>query len=355
MTVQPLRPVRPAPSATARAPAGSTDLVVTGIGVTCPATDEPAKLLDEGTGPDPGRTGEPSQPWFDVRSRLRGRGYKYLPPACHYLLVAARAALVDAALADAGDAFDQVPATGRGIVVGTNCATAALHHDMDRTVIESSADDLSPALAPFFSINLIAGRLSMEHAVKGFNLTLNTPRLAGLEAIQASARAVAAGRAGLVLAGATEAEPAEAGAVVLALQPRAASGGRSYGHCTVRTQFVPPRSLQTRHGRLGALERVAGLVGRWTEQPALHIYTDGSPVGALVSEALRRATGRDQPVLRPGAGCLTPLLRVAGLLANGHGTHLVIVATAEGHLGVAEVRCWPREPARTIPRSPGGH
>ncbi|HZM83223.1 MAG TPA: beta-ketoacyl synthase N-terminal-like domain-containing protein, partial [Candidatus Limnocylindrales bacterium] len=198
------------------------------------------------------RTSPPG--WFDYKTELGPRGYKYLPPALHYLLTAARHALADGVGA-------------AGVVLGTNSAVSALHAAMDRTVVQSHSAELSPMLAPYFSVNLAAGKLASEHRLTGFQLTLTSPRIAGLEAIQVAARALAMGRASCLLIAATEAAPdpaepgadrGEEGAVVLVARPlsnvdasgagvrsTAGSAGSSAalsggGTCRARTFFVPP-------------------------------------------------------------------------------------------------------------------
>jgi 3-oxoacyl-[acyl-carrier-protein] synthase II len=328
--------------------------MVTGIGVACPGTDDPARLLAAGVA-DPAADGS----WFDVRARLGGRGYKYLPPACHYLLAAARQAL-----ADAGGCLDRHLPTGRALAVGTTGAVAALHAEMDSTVVASSADALSPALAPFFSVNLVAGRVSMEHAIKAFNLTLNTPAVGGLEALQAGSRAVAAGRATLLLAGATEpaaarsagpgaagtgagaaAGGAPVGAVVLVVEPAPPAGVVGYGSCVTRTLFLPPRLLATPAGWRAAVARVQAEVERLVGPAAVagcHAFTAGSPVGAAVTAALGRAglPATQAPAgTVAGGGCLAPVLRVAGRLAAGGPAELVVATSAQGHVGLTLVRC----------------
>lgn len=271
---------------------------------------------------------------FDPKVELGFRGAKYLPAACQYLLAAAARAL-----ADAGGCLDAVDEERRGVAMGTNGAASALHHDMDRTVITTRAEDLSPLLAPFFSINLFGSRLAVQHGMKGFNLTITTPRVAGLEAIEIGARSLRLGRSSLLLAGATEAPPdpaepgtgsPEAGAVALVCEPpeaAAARGARVYGRCRVRTCFVPPR-------RAGdAAEALGGLI----EGPApVLAVLDDSPVSAAVAEALRCAG----PVERvpAGSGCLEPALRLAELLTRDEPARERLLAVATGHGNVALAR-----------------
>jgi 3-oxoacyl-[acyl-carrier-protein] synthase II len=201
------------------------DLVVTGIGVVSVWGDDPARL-DLRTSGTPAAADDG---WFDTAAELPGRGFRHAPSSCRYLLAATRRAVKDAGAA----AFAAVPEERRGMAVGTNNGNTALLEAMNETVTTSGADRLSPASAPFFSINTIAGRVAMEQGVKGWNLTLTTPMTAGLETVLAGTRAAVAGRCDVLLAGATEASvpglaesDCEAGAAVLVMEPRQAALAR---------------------------------------------------------------------------------------------------------------------------------
>lgn len=288
----------------------STDLVVTGIGVLDPAHG------------------------FDHRTELGPRGYKYLPTATQYLLAATKRAV-----AAAGDTLERVPEELRAAAVGTNCAASALHAGMDRTVLDGDANDLSPATAPYFSINLFGSRLATEHALKGFNLTVTSPRVAGLEAVQTGGRSVALGRAEWLVAGAAEealdpAEPgaggAESGAVALVLEPAAAAvarGGRVLGRCAVRTAFLPPTGLTPE--LVGA---VVEPVLAWAGRVPVRAVVDSSPV----ARALLAALGPDAAVVPAGSGCLRPVAEVAAVL-GGDRAELVVTAAAQGNVAFALV------------------
>ncbi|MCQ8194124.1 beta-ketoacyl synthase N-terminal-like domain-containing protein [Streptomyces rugosispiralis] len=295
---------------------------------------------------------------FDFRTALGRHGYKYLPAASQYFLAAAKRALAQAG----PDALEAVGPEQRGAAVGTNSAAVALHHRMDRTVTETGAGDLSPVTAPYFSINLFGSRLATEHDLKGFNLTLTSPRVAGLEALQTGQRALASGRARRLLAGATEealpeGEPgaglSEAGAVALVLEPEPAArsrGAAALGRVGVRSFFLPPKAAASAEGaeHAAALLRDAlDALGHRPDRPlAVTAVLDGSPVGAAMAAALdekalggRALGGRalvGQPERVPaGAGALEPVARVAAALGapEGH-PHAVVTAAAEGNAAV---------------------
>ncbi|MGR3937887.1 beta-ketoacyl synthase N-terminal-like domain-containing protein [Streptomyces sp. BRA346] len=283
---------------------------------------------------------------FDFRDELGRRGYKYLPSASQYVLAAAKRALADAG----EDALTAAEPERRGAAVGTNSAATALHHAMDRTVTGAGAGELSPATAPYFSINLFGSRLATEHDLKGFNLTLTSPRIAGLEALQTGARALAAGRASRLLAGATEealpegepgAETSEGGAVALLLEPAAAvaeRGGRAYGRVGVRTFFLPPALAASASGAGAAAEALGDALAALGHRPGTPLTVtavlDGSPVGEAMAHAVDESAER----VPAGAGCLAPMATVAAALRSTPDTpHAVVTAAAEGNTAVCLV------------------
>ncbi|KUJ66213.1 3-oxoacyl-ACP synthase [Streptomyces albus subsp. albus] len=283
---------------------------------------------------------------FDYRSELGRRGYKYLPTASQYFLAAAKRALAETGQ----DALEAVDPERRGAAVGTNSSADGLHAQMDATVLETSAEDLSPLTAPYFSINLFGSRLAIEHALKGFNITLTSPRVAGFEALGIGARSLTLDRADWLLAGATEealpgsvpgAAASEAGAVALVLEPAAAvaaRGGRALGRLAVRTGFLPPAAAQGADGAALARELVAdaltALGGSLDQGLPVTAVVDDSPVGKAVAAALGEAAER----VPAGSGCLAPVLSVAAALTGeAAGPRAVVTAAAEGNVGVCLV------------------
>jgi 3-oxoacyl-[acyl-carrier-protein] synthase II len=298
-------------------PSAAIEITVTGTAAVLPAG--PARATAD---------------WFDYRRELGPHGYKHLPPAVRYLLAATRRALAATRPAEPGDA---PPPERYGMVVGTSNAVAGLHAAMDRTVVATGSADLSPALAPYFSVNLGGGRLAAEHSLKGFHVTLTTTRVAGLEAIEVAARALALGRADTLLAGVTEevldpAEPgapcSESGAVMLVVR-RPVPGAEHHGRCRVRTAFMPPPATASA-GRVLAAAITA--VGGRGDHPVVAVL-DSSRIG----EAIRAELG-ERARLRPaGAGCLAPLAQVAATLRDATKPTIVISAAAQGNLAVALV------------------
>lgn len=281
--------------------------------------------------------------WFDHRVRLGPRGYKYLPAAAQYLLAAARDAVAD------GGTPDAVPADRRGAALALNGGFAELFDTMDRRIaLESGAAALSPATAPFFAVSLLGSRLTAELGLKAFALTMASPKVAALEAVEAGGRALEAGRCDTLLVGAAEhrlpkspAGDGEQGAVALALEPRAAAearGARIRGTVAARSLFVPPgRELPAEL----VPEAVRRLLSDLDTTVEVHHVLDGSPFASAVAAAVDRAVGTSGRVTPAGAGCLAAAQALAGLLTGPPGTRLLTAATREGHAALALVRTRP--------------
>ncbi|MFF4254921.1 beta-ketoacyl synthase N-terminal-like domain-containing protein [Streptomyces sp. NPDC001663] len=301
--------------------------------------------IDAVTPPHPDATD-----WFDQRAEL-GRGYRHLPPSAQYLLAAVKRVL---ARQGVGEALLAVPEERRAVAVGTNHAVAGVHAEIDRATIAGEARLLSPTAVPYFSPNLIASRVAMEHALKGFSLAVHTPRTAALEALQAGLRAIRSGRADWLLAGATEvvapesdkaavsvrgaAEDGALALVVESAQAVTASGRRALGRIAVRSVFVPPR-------RAGEPEEVRAAIGVLLDGLS---YDTGADVrltgdGSVVALAVAAALGVEpEPA---GAGSLGPLQAVAAALTTRQ--------RPEGTRGPnrnAATAAWAR-PATTAPQT----
>ncbi|MFI0980726.1 beta-ketoacyl synthase N-terminal-like domain-containing protein [Streptomyces sp. NPDC021093] len=326
------------------------ELAVVGLGIVAPGVLGPGGAL--------AAAGEPVSGWFRAEVALPGRGYRRLPDACKYLLAASRLAV-----GDAGDRLARTEPNHRAAVVGINHTGAALLEELDHTIIREGADAMSPSASPFIAMSSFASRLSMEHGITGFNLTVNSPVTAGLEALQIAARAVAAGRARTVLVGAVEealspsqtlpparptAPRSEAGAVVLHCEPVVGDNAR-YGTCGARGAFL------AHHAAAGAAAAVlASLLG---DDPPDRIdaVLDDSAVGTAVARWLGRLC--DEVVLVPApaqAGCLLPLQRVLGLFAQEHAVptrRAVLAASAQGSIALADMTVAPRH---TAPSEGGG-
>ncbi|WP_198351576.1 beta-ketoacyl synthase N-terminal-like domain-containing protein [Streptomyces typhae] len=362
-------------------------LAVVGLGLVAPGVSGPADA--------PAPAGAVAPGWFEAESALPGRGYRRLPDACKYLLAASRLAV-----GDAGDRLAQTGRDHRGAAVAINNTGAALLEEMDHTIMRAGAEEMSPSSSPFIAMSSFASRLSMEHGITGFNLTVNSPVTAGLEALQIAARAVAAGRARAVLVAAVEealspsqtqsrrqprspvsgprppsaagawppptagawptsaadagpsaatgppsqasADGTEAGAAVLYCEP-VVGGYARYGTCGARGAFLDPESA----GR--DADAVLGPLLGDDPPGRIDAVLDDSAVGTAAARWLDRLTGGACEVVVVGApaqaGCLTPLQRVVGLFAQEHTAptrRAVLAASAMGTLAYAELTVAPR-------------
>ncbi|GHC68348.1 beta-ketoacyl synthase N-terminal-like domain-containing protein [Streptomyces flavofungini] len=313
------------------------ELAVAGLGLVAPGVSGPEEALTLGAEAAPG--------WFRAEVALPGRGYRRLPDACKYLLAASRLAV-----GDAGGRFAATERNLRGAAVAVNNTGAALLEELDHIIMRAGAEEMSPSSSPFIAMSSFASRLSMEHDITGFNLTVNSPVTAGLEALQIAARAIAAGRARAVLVGAVEEalSPAqstcpgsEAGAAVLHCE--AAVGGHArYGTCRARSAFLDPDAAAS-----NVAAALAPLVG--VDPPGrIDAVLDDSAVGTAAARWLDRLTGACEVVLVPSsaqAGCLVPLRRVMGLFAQEHTARTrraVLAASAQGTIAYAELTVAPR-------------
>lgn len=324
-------------------PAPAT-LAITALGIIAPGVDGPATALR----PTPDAPAD----WFDPATALPGKGYKKVPVGGQYLLAATRAALAadGAAVAAAGP-------ERTGVVVGTNNVGAETLESMDRTIIDAGAEELSPARGPFMAMSLFASRLSPEHQINGFNLTTNSPATAGIDALAIAARALAAGRASVLLVGAVEAAPpphrfsgpADRGAAMLICEPTAAAtarGAHVHGHCSARSAFLDPVAPDA----APVLERLVG--SQYSTDAAgsgeVDAVLDDSPVGAAVAQWLSAHVPADRLTLTrvvTDAGCLTPIRLLVGRLAAAAvprstaapvaQRRLILTASSHGNVAVA--------------------
>lgn len=294
-----------------------------------------------------------AEPWFDPATHLGPRGWRYLTPATRYVLAAAKLAMADARFDPATLPDEQV-----GVAIGTNFAAAPVVARFDEVVAATGADDISPAEAPSFSVNIPASQISMKHGLRAFNLTLTNPVVAGLEAVLTLRSALLRGRARAGIAGAVEERPDDTAAEALgagtagegvcclvlerdsdARDRDAPPGPEVLGGFSVFAGSGPPgRVLGPRLDRL-----LAGVTGdvpyaapggafplRDEVDAACREWAAGAGI-TLVDQALPGADGRDFTV--------SPLLRLTGLAAEP-GWGLVVAASPHGH--VSAVRLGPR-------------
>ncbi|WP_369137441.1 beta-ketoacyl synthase N-terminal-like domain-containing protein [Modestobacter versicolor] len=275
------------------------------------------------------------QDWFDVTERLGRRGYRYLPLPSQLAIAAGRDAAVGADPA--------LPPEQRTLWLGTASSASRVHAPLDATIRQSSSDELSPAAAPYFSVNLMAGRLASDLEARGGATTFTTPTTAGLDALAAAASALRLGRCARAVVVSVEVPPAAgqpplegeaAGAVAFSVvDAPAGTTVPGLADVTVRRGSWRPDTL---------LDDVSSLVQE-------HVRVAGpAPVAvdlhavpqahALIADAgLADHLGVPVRLTAVTAGGLAPAAAVAAAVLDG-APRIVLVAGAMGHLAAVLVR-----------------
>lgn len=344
-----------------------TDIVISGLGPV--STYGTGRTEPAGTPVDPGAAGG-SQRWlrsledFDPARWLGRKGWRFLPPAARYAMVAARLADEDArSRGDDGDT---------GVVVGTNFAADETVDRFDQAVLAEGARGISPLEAPNFSINVAASQISIDLGHRAFNITLTDLFVAGSCAVWTACQALEDGRATAALAGAVEGRPPraatgslapvldEGAACLMRLEHAgraAARDARPYGRVVAGAQLFVPVAVTAGADRVDALahpvldelaaalppgpvtvdvcrppasqraEAVAAAVIRWTRQRLDTALLGGPDAGRAAAQASATAP-----------------LRLAGALAGRAappGALIQATAGPHGHLVVLAVRTTP--------------
>jgi 3-oxoacyl-[acyl-carrier-protein] synthase II len=336
----------------------SSAVAISGLGPLCPLAPDLSSLtaLTSSGIAEARRTAD----WFQPEVYFGKRGFKYLMPAARYAAGAAQAALADASLSR-----EDYPARERGVCIGTNWGGAAVLAGLDEVILSRGADSLSPMTAPQFSINLVASPISERHGMTAFNMTLTSPMVAGLEAVILGTRAIRAGRATLVTAGATEdASPVpgdslagvpvgDGGACLVVLesaedvaarkrQPYAVLGGGALRFLPGLAAGAGEQAAQAEWLLGRDLERLVGDVPR-----SLHLCSPIGPsrVGQRVQawlEGWLRERGIDviyqhYPAEMVSLMTVAPMLQLAGLAAT-RCDGLVVGTSSFGHVALLRIK-----------------
>lgn len=150
--------------------------------------------------------------WFDPRSYLGRRGTAVLPRAVQMSASAVAASQI-------GDDLAAVDETRRGLWSSTSSFAERTHDEMDEVLRSGSAETLSPARAPYFSVNLLGSRIAQDYRIKGHVVTLTTPTTGFIDACAAASAALNARlvHAGLVVC-TDVGQPSPEGSVALLLR-----------------------------------------------------------------------------------------------------------------------------------------
>jgi hypothetical protein len=324
-------------------------VVVSGTGLVCPAAASVPDLLAASNGGPPAGAYDPQRTWFDPVTYLGAYGWKYFTPATRYLLAAASLALADAGI----DPRLAAPET-MGVIVGTNFAAHAVVAAMDRVVIGQGAQELGPAEAPNFSVNIPASQVSMRWAMRAFNLTLTNPMVAGVESLLTLASALKRGRARMGIAGAVEQYPgndvqpaASEGAccftVELLPDVRGRNGVAQAGVVGGFSRFLPAGRPEPPADLVRAVDQLVEAAG---SDPVPYASLSGPSAAdrqldAIVADRFSRAGTTLVRHEYLGAGgeqfTVSALLQIAGLIAE-HGGGLVVATSQHGHIAAVLLR-----------------
>ena len=194
------------------------------------------------------------------------------------------------------------------MVLATNGGLARLFDDMDRQVAgEEGADGLAPVSAPYFAVNVLGNRVAADHGLKAFALTMASPRTAAMDAVEAGARALRAGRCDVALVAATEhrlpgGAAGEEGAVAFLLE-----AGDQHEAPVLRagSLFVPPQ-IRTAPEGTGRAEWLMWYRADKTADFAGYLRLDGGVggrSGSLAEPSTRQRAYRPEAGNRASAAC----------------------------------------------------
>ncbi|WP_371372431.1 beta-ketoacyl-ACP synthase II [Thalassotalea aquiviva] len=115
------------------------------------------------------------------------------------------------ALADSGLQITEQNANRVGVAVGSGIGGLTLIEEGHSKVIAQSVRKLSPFFCPSTILNMISGHLSINHGLKGPNISIVTACTTGVHNIGHAARMIAYGDADAMLAGGAEKASTELG------------------------------------------------------------------------------------------------------------------------------------------------
>jgi 3-oxoacyl-[acyl-carrier-protein] synthase II len=154
---------------------------------------------------DPALTGLPVDfscrvPDFDADALLGRRRAWRLDRVAQFAIVAAREALADAGLADAG--WDDARV---GVVLGSGIGGAGTWEEQHRRMLRDGPRQVSALLIPMLAVNMVAGYVAMDCGARGPNLVTSTACASGTTAIGVARDLLRTGACDVVLAGGAEA------------------------------------------------------------------------------------------------------------------------------------------------------
>ncbi|EPH05550.1 hypothetical protein HMPREF1531_00979 [Propionibacterium sp. oral taxon 192 str. F0372] len=231
--------------------------------------------------------------WFDPRAHLGRRGTALLPRAVQLTAAAAAQLNVSGALA--------CESHRRELWACTASFAEHMHDEMDAVVRAESAEALSPARAPYFSVNLLPARVAQDYKIHGRVVTITTPGTGLVDACASAALSLGSGRCDTALVVTTDVggEVAE-GSVALMLHPE----GRGT-HLTWARGFLP--QAVTMRG----FERLERLLPPLLAGPDVSLLTALEDAPRHLIEALPDELTEGRPLNAPNGRLLPQAIAVA--------------------------------------------
>ncbi len=136
---------------------------------------------------------------FNAEEFLGTKGLRNLDRATKLVCSAAKLALDDASLAITEDSSYDT-----GVVTATTLSIAQDLAQFSREQVQVGARFVNPALFPPTTMNFPSSQLSIRYKIKGFNTTISTGYIAGLDALKYAMEFIRLGRAKTVLVAGVE-------------------------------------------------------------------------------------------------------------------------------------------------------
>jgi 3-oxoacyl-[acyl-carrier-protein] synthase II len=136
---------------------------------------------------------------FDVDERLGSKDAKRMDPFTQYGMAAA-----DEAMKDAGLVMDEQLSRRTGVAVGAGIGGIQTIANNQDKLVAGGPRKVSPFFVPAGIINMVAGQISIQHKLKGPNISVVTACTTGTHNIGLAARMIVYGDADVMVCGGAE-------------------------------------------------------------------------------------------------------------------------------------------------------
>lgn len=134
---------------------------------------------------------------IDFAELIGSRGLKYLTEATKLSLAASIMAKKHAGLGD-------IPAERGGVTLATNLASISHVTEFDLTALQEGVNNVSPMQGPNLLLNAPASRLGIHHKLSGYNTTITSGRVGGLDALEFAYHSIVKGEVDVCIVGGVE-------------------------------------------------------------------------------------------------------------------------------------------------------